>query len=120
MREGLHGYKGNGDMPPDPKEGISIETGIAKVGIYGKKNLIGILTFALVAIIAWLLYEHRIDVSYDRREMTKAVRSMTAAIQENNCLISMSQDAREKEYRELAGNSRNSKCRVISEDRAYR
>jgi len=82
----------------------TIETKWGK--ITGKKTteLIMVFSLCLLGVMAWILWEHKIDDRSAKSDLAAALREMTGAAKEGvqaqremNCLISLPQDMREKQ-----------------------
>jgi type VI protein secretion system component VasK len=105
---------------PDPLESVEADTALGKFKISGANvnNLITIISFVGVVLIAWTLYAHAGDAKESgkaiaqelkeankavaqelretNKEMTAILREMARATREQNCLLSLPQDQRQK------------------------
>ncbi len=95
-----------------------ISTPLGSVSFKGKRmaEFIAILSLCLLFLLAYVLWEHKAEARTDAanlagvlKEMTVAQHSMVQAQREQNCLLSLPPEKREREYF-----SSNSFCKQIS------
>jgi len=70
--------------------------GSFKVSSANLNTLFTVLGFILTALIAWVLFNHTNDTKDASKELASAMKEMTQAAREQNCLISLPQDRREQ------------------------
>ena len=118
----------NGD---DDKTQTSIQTPLGSVSFNGKRTaeFISILSLCALMIVGYALWEHKTDADNNAtdikillkevsnanrdaiQEMVRVQRANVEAQREMNCLISLPQDERRKEF-----TAANSLCKRLSRD----
>lgn len=96
----------------------TITTPLGSVAFKGKRmaEFIAVLSLCLLFLMGYVLWEHKAEAKEDARslasvigKMTEAQTSMVQAQREQNCLLSLPPEKREREYF-----STNSFCKQIS------
>lgn len=79
---------------------VAVEIAGQKVNLRNVKSLNTLATVAtliIVCVMGYVLYAHAGDTKDASKELTMALKEMTQAAREQNCLISMPQDRRDPE-----------------------
>ena len=79
---------------------VAVEIAGQKVNLKNVKSLntlATILTMVLTALIAYVVWAHSGETKEASKELTTALKEMTQAAREQNCLISMPMDRRDPE-----------------------
>lgn len=96
----------------------TISTPVGSVSFKGKRmsEFIAILCLCLLFLLSYVLWEHKAEAKTDSTNLAEVIKGMTVAQQsmvqaqrEQNCLLSLPPEKREREYF-----SPNSFCKQIS------
>ncbi len=105
----------------DETQETAISTPLGSLSTKGKKTseFIAILCLCLLFLMAYVLYEHKLDAKADNISLSAVVKDLALAQREGNqilreqvCLLSLSQEKREREFA-----TENSLCKRLSRER---
>lgn len=98
----------------DDKTSVNIPTPLGPVSFNGKRTaeFISVLLAVGVGIMAYILWDHQRDARENAQTVQHYLKQNVEAQRMMNCLLSLPQEERYKEYR-----SPNSFCKSISQER---
>lgn len=107
-------------MSDDTQE-AGITSPIGSVSFKGKKTaeFIAVICLCLLFLLAYVLYEHKLDAKAENMNLTSVIKELAVAQREGNqilreqvCLLSLSQEKREREFA-----SENGLCKRLARER---
>ena len=74
-----------------------IKTPLGSISFSGKRvaEFIAILSLCLLFVVAYVLWEHKMDAKSGQGDVRDVLRELVLGIRENNCLTTFKEEARE-------------------------
>lgn len=94
------------ECSPGQTQELSVTTPLGSFSTKGSKRmgeLIAALALILGFLIAYALYEHKIESAAYGLKLSEAIKDLAQSQRELTCIISLPQERREQEYRSPMG-----------------